>query len=100
MLQTVFVSDDDIQAVESPTEKQEERVVTPVDPRGCLNPVYMQPTPRLDVDLDVQLSRGPRDPVNTTGDVIDNYFEENLTDVLKMSGIASNFSAYLQPTKD
>ena len=35
-----------------------------------------------------------------TGNIIDNYFEENLTDVLKVSGLGANFSAYLQPTKD
>ena len=35
-----------------------------------------------------------------TGDIIDNYFEENLTYVLKVSGLGSNFSAYLQLTKD
>ena len=60
----------------------------------------MEPTPRRDDDLDVQLSRGLREAENITGDIIDNYFKENLTDVLKVSGLGSNFSAYLQPTKD
>ena len=100
VLQTVFVSDDDMQVMGSPTGSQSERVVTLVDPREPLNLVYTQPTPRVDDNLDVQSSRGPRDPVNTTGDIIDNYFEENLTDVLKVSGLGSNFSAYLQPTKE
>ena len=40
----------------------------------------------MDDDLNVQPSRGPRDPGNVTGDIVDNYFEENLTDVLKKSG--------------
>ena len=50
--------------------------------------------------MDVQPSRGPKETVSITGDIIYNYFEENLTDVLKMSGLGSNFSAYLQPTVD
>ena len=96
----MFVSDDDMQTPRSLRENQEDRVVTPVDPAEPLNPLYTQPTPRVDDDLDVQPSRGPRDQINTTGEVIDNYFEENLTNVLKMSGLGSNFSEYLQPTKD
>ena len=64
-----------------PTEGQEERVVTPVEAMGNLKPAYIQPTTGIDDDLDVQPSRGPRDPFNTTGDVMDNYFDENLTDV-------------------
>ena len=75
-------------------------VVTPVDREQPLDPMYIQPTPRRDDDLDVQPSRGPREAVNVTGDIIDNYFEENLMDVLKVSGLESNFSAYLQQTKD
>ena len=71
-----------------------------MDREQPLDPMYVQPTPRRDDDLDVQPSRGPREVVNVTGDIIDNYFEENLTDVLKASGLGSNFSAYLQSTKD
>ena len=89
-----------MQVVGSPTGSRNERVVTLVDRGEPLNPVYMQPTPRRDDDLDMQPSRGPRDPVNITGDIIDNYFEEILTDVLKVSGLGSNFNAYLQPTKE
>ena len=59
----------------------------PVDMEQPLDPRYVQPTPRRDDDLDVQPSRGPREAVNITGDIIDNYFEENLTDVLKVSGL-------------
>ena len=95
VLQTVFVSDDDMQTAGSLRENQEDRVVTPVDPTEPLNPVYTQPTPGMDDDLDVQPSRGPRDPADTTGEVIN-----NLADVLKMSGLGLNFSVYLQPVKD
>ena len=84
----------------SPTDSRNKVVVTPVDREQPLDPMYMQPTPRRDDDLDVQPSRGPREAVNVMGDIIDNYFEENLTNVLKVSGLGSNFSAYLQPTKD
>ena len=100
VLQTVFVSDEEMQVMGSPAGSRSERVVTPVDREQLLDPMYVEPTPRRDDDLDVQLSRGPREAVNITGDIIDNYFEENLTDVLKVSGLGSNFSAYLQPTKD
>ena len=89
-----------MQVMGSPAGSRSERVVTPVDREQPLDPIYMEPTPRRDDDLDVQPSRGPRETVNITGDIIDNYFEENLTDVLKVSGLGSNFSAYLQPTKD
>ena len=71
-----------------------------MDREQPLDPIYVQPTPRRYNDLDVQPSRGPREAVNITGDIIDKYFEENLMDVLKVSGLGSNFSAYLQPTKD
>ena len=100
VLQTVFVSDDEMQVMGSPTHSRSERVVTPVDMEQPLDPRYVQPTPRRDDDLDVQPSRGPREAVNVMGDIIDNYFKENLTDVLKVSGLGSNFSAYLQPTRD
>ena len=100
VLQTVFMSDDDIQGMRSPTDSRNEVVVTLLDREQPLDPMYVQPTPRRDDNLDVQPSRGPREAVNVTGDIIDNYFEENLTDVLKVSGLGSNFSAYLQQTKD
>ena len=93
------MSDDDIQVMRSPTDSQNEVVVTPVDREQPLDPMYMQPTSRRDDDLDVQPSRGPREAVNITGDIIDNYFEENLTNVLKVSGLGSNFSAYFATDK-
>ena len=100
VLQTVFVSDDEKQVVVSPTGSQTESVVMPVETSEPLNPRYMQPTPRMDDDLDVKQSRGPRDPANIMGDIVDNYFKENLTDVLKISRLGSNFSAYLQQNKE
>ena len=100
VLQTVFVSDDDIQMMGSPTGNRNEEVVKPVNQEQPLDPMYTQPTPRMDDDLDVQQSRGPREAASITGDIIDNYFEENLTDVLKVSGLESNLSEYLQPIKD
>ena len=100
VFQMVFVSDDDMQVMGSSTGSQSERVVMPVEREQPLDPIYTQPTPGRDDALDVQPSRGPREAVNVTGDIIDNYIEENLTDVLKVSGHGSNFSADLQPTKD
>ena len=78
VLQTVFVSDDKMQVMGTLTHSRSERVVTPVDMEQPLDPRYVQPTPRRDDDLDVQPSRGPREAVNITGDIIDNYFKENL----------------------
>ena len=75
-------------------------MVTPVDTTGPLNLAYTQPPLRIDDDLDVQPSKGPKNPINTTADLIDNYFDENLTDVLRASTVGSNFSAYLLPTND
>ena len=100
ILQTVFVSEDEMQAVVSLKEREMEQVVTPVESNEPPHLMYIQPTPRLDDDLDVQPSRGLRDPGNVTEDIVDNYFEENLTDVLKNSGLGSNFSEYLQQNKD
>ena len=100
VLQMVFGSDDDTQGMRSPINNENERVVTPVDRDQPINPAYVQPNLRRDDDLDIQPSRGPREAANVTGDIIDNYFKENLTDVLKVSGIGSNFSAYLQPTRE
>ena len=77
----MFVSDDEMQIMGSPTHSRSERVVMPVNMEQPLDPRYVQPTPRRDDDLDVQPSKGPREAVNITGDIIDNYFEENLTDV-------------------
>ena len=84
----------------SPTGNRNEEVVIPVDREQPLDPMYTQPNPRMDDDLDVQPTRGPREAVSFMGDIIDNYFEENLTDVLKASGLGSNLSVYLQPIKD
>ena len=100
VLQMVFGSDNDTQGMRSPINNENERVVTPVDRDQPINPAYVQPNLRRDDDLDIQPSRGPREAANVTGDIIDNYFKENLTDVLKVSGIGSNFSAYLQPTRE
>ena len=43
VLQTVFVSDDNIHAVVSPTENQEESVVTPVEAMGPFKPGWYEP---------------------------------------------------------
>ena len=46
VLQTVFVSDDEMQVMGSPTHSRSERVVTPVDMELPLDPRYVQPTPQ------------------------------------------------------
>ena len=63
VLQTVFVSDDKTQVMGSLTHSRSERVVTPVDREQPLDPIYVEPTPRRDDDLDIPPSRGPREAV-------------------------------------
>ena len=46
-----FVSDDEMQAIVSLTGSQTEQVVMPVEAGKPLNPMYTQPTPRMDDDF-------------------------------------------------
>ena len=68
------------------------RVTTPVDMENDaapLNPIYTQRS-QQDEDLDLQLSRGPRD--ESLGEAIDNFLDDNYEDVLHNSNIQTNFS--------
>ena len=68
------------------------RVTTPVDTEddaAPLNPIYIQRS-QQDEDLDLQLSRGPRD--ESMGEAIDNFLYDNYEDVLHTSNIQTNFS--------
>ena len=61
------------------------RVVTPVDTEdnaAPLNPIYTQRS-QQDEDLDLQLSRDPRD--ESIGEAIDNFLDDNYEDVLHTS---------------
>ena len=42
----------------------------------------MEPIRRSPDDLDTQPSEGPRDQFNTTGELIDNFIDDNYTDIL------------------
>ena len=67
------------------------RVTTPVDTENAapLNPIYTQRS-QQDEELDLQLLRGPR--VESLGEAIDNFLDDNYEDVLHTSNIQTNFS--------
>ena len=75
-----------------------ERVTTPVDMDitgmdGPLDPAFTRPTLQTDTDLDAQPTKGPREVGDATNDLLDQYMDENYTDVLRTSLL--NPSSYL-----
>ena len=76
-----------------------ERVTTPVGMDitgidGPLDPAYTKPSSQAeDLDLDAQPTKGPREVGNVTNDLLDQYMDENYTDVLRTSLL--NPSSYL-----
>ena len=76
-----------------------ERVTTPVGMDitgidGPLDPAYTRPSSQAeDPDLDAQPTKGPREVGNATNDLLDQYMDENYTDVLRTSLL--NPSSYL-----
>ena len=72
-----------------------ERVTTPVDMdiTGPLDPAFTRPSLQPDADLDAHPTKGPREVGNTTNDLLDQYMDENYSDVLRTSLL--NPSSYL-----
>ena len=75
-----------------------ERVTTPVGMditgmSGPLDPAFTRPTLQTDTDLDAQPTKGPREVGDATNDLLDQYMDENYTDVLRTSLL--NPSSYL-----
>ena len=75
-----------------------ERVTTPVDmditgTSGPLDPAFTRPLLQAETDLDAQPTKGPRELGDTTNDLLDQYMDENYTDVLRTSLL--NPSSYL-----
>ena len=67
-----------------------ERVTTPVDMDitgidGPLDSAFTRPSLQMDVGLDAQPTRGPKEAGNTTNDLLDQYMDESYTDVLRTS---------------
>ena len=61
---------------------------------GPLEPAFTRPSLQTDnPDLDVQPMKGPRETGNTTNELLDQYMDENYTDVLRTSLL--NPSSYL-----
>ena len=75
-----------------------ERVTTPVDmditgASGPLDPAFTRPSLQTAQDLDAQPTKGPRELGNATNELLDQYMDENYTDVLRTSLL--NPSSYL-----
>ena len=72
-----------------------ERVTTPVDMdiTGPLDPAFTRPSLQPDADLDAHPTKGPREVGDATNDLLDQYMDENYTDVLRTSLL--NPSSYL-----
>ena len=82
------------------TTESVERVTTPVDMNildmdGPLDPAFTRPSLQRieDLDLDTQPMKGPKETGNVTTDLLDQYIDENYTDVLRTSLL--NPSSYL-----
>ena len=74
-----------------------ERVTTPVDMNilegdSPLDPAFTRPSLQRveDLDLDTQPMKGPRETGNVTTDLLDQYMDENYTDVLRTSILNPN----------
>ena len=79
------------------TTESVERVTTPVDMNilevdGPLDPAFTRPSLQRieDLDLDTQPMKGPRETGNVTTDLLDQYMDENYTDVLRTSILNPN----------
>ena len=76
-----------------------ERVTTPVGMdmtgmEGPLDPAFTRPSLQTEeTDLDAQPSKGPREVGDATNDLLDQYMDENYTDVLRTSLL--NPSSYM-----
>ena len=75
-----------------------ERVTTPVDmditgTSGPLDPAFTRPSLQAEPDLDAQPTKGPREVGDVTNDLLDQYMDENYTDVLRT--LLLNPSSYL-----
>ena len=75
-----------------------ERVTTPVNmditgASGPLDPAFTRPSLQTAQDLDAQPTKGPKELGNATNDLLDQYMDENYTDVLRTSLL--NPSSYL-----
>ena len=79
------------------TTESVERVTTPVDMNilemdGPLDPAFTRPSLQRieDLDLDTQPMKGPKETGNVTTDLLDQYIDENYTDVLRTSVLNPN----------
>ena len=75
-----------------------ERVTTPVGmnitgAEGPLDPAFTRPSLQSNLDLDAQPTKGPKEVGDATNDLLDQYMNDNYTDILRTSML--NPSSYL-----
>ena len=71
------------------------RVVTPQGMQtsdGPLNPMYTQQTAGREMDLDMQPSRGPKNPDTSVGEALNAYMDDDYNDILRTSQMKTSFS--------
>ena len=71
------------------------RVVTPQGMQtsdGPLNPMYTQQTAGRELDLDMQPSKGPKNPDTSLGDALNAYMDDDYNDILRTSQMKTSFS--------
>ena len=95
VMQTAFVNNS------LSTEGEVEMITTPVNMSismndGLLNPAYTRPSQQTADDLDTQPMRGPKEPGNTTSELLEHFIDNNYGDMLGTSVLNPN--SYMTPT--
>ena len=93
-LTEVEVTDEEAQTGEV-ADVTANRVVTPQGMQtsdGPLNPMYTQQTEGRETDLDMQPSRGPKNPETSMGDALNAYMDDDYNDILRTSQMKTSFS--------
>ena len=71
------------------------RVVTPQGMQisdGLLNPMYTQQTTGRELDLDMQPSKGAKNPDTSMGEALNVYMDDEYNDILRTSQMKTSFS--------
>ena len=98
-LEEQFLTEDDVTDEEAQegevTDITANRVVTPQGMQtsdGPLNPMYTQQTAGRELDLDTQLSKGPKNPDASVGEALNAYMDDDYNDILQTSQMKTSFS--------
>ena len=88
------VTDEDVQEEEI-ADVTANRVVTPQGMQisdGPLNPMYTQQTAGRELDLDIQPSKGPKNPDTSVREALNAYMDDDYNDILRTSQMKTSFS--------